>query len=215
MSLKSVYKIICYGKEIARKARRLGWLPGARYTNLRDLRGVESVGMIDVDWENYDFDRHLRAVKLHCPLFTVARDLDDVRRLSELKEQAQKLREYASWVIVVPKIRQFNVIRPSISHRRHVLGFSMPSGYGKTLTPTDQFLSAPVHLLGGRPLAQRQMAQSMDVVSFDCNSITIDAAFGKYFDGRGFQRHPRGGYVRCILESMRSINELWDDYRVS
>jgi hypothetical protein len=55
----------------------------------------------------------------------------------------------------------------------------------------------------------------MPVVSLDCNRFTLDAAFGDYFDGTGFRRHPAGGYERCLRESLRNIGALWHNYRHS
>ena len=52
------------------------------------------------------------------------------------------------------------------------------------------------------------------MVSMDCNRFTLDAAFGDYFDGETFRPHPRGGYRRCLRESLRNINALWDDYQL-
>jgi hypothetical protein len=53
---------MCHGKQTLRVAARLGWLPGARYTNLRDIKEFAEIGMIDIDWKNYDFRQHLNAV---------------------------------------------------------------------------------------------------------------------------------------------------------
>ena len=54
----------------------------------------------------------------------------------------------------------------------------------------------------------------MPVVSFDCNRFTLDAAFGDYFDGETFRPHPVGGYDRCIIDSVKSINKLWASYEL-
>jgi hypothetical protein len=52
----------------------------------------------------------------------------------------------------------------------------------------------------------------MRVVSFDCNRFTVDAAYGKFFDGGRFRRHPVGGYTRCLADSISNIDRLWHDY---
>jgi hypothetical protein len=69
-----------------------------------------------------------------------------------------------------------------------------------------------VHLLGGRPDVQRRLADAMNVVSVDCNRFTLDAAFGDYFDGEKFRPHPKGGYHRCLRDSILNINRLWETY---
>lgn len=55
-----------------------GWRPGARYTNLRDVRHVqfEEYGFLDIDWKNYCFDSHLAAAAKVRPFVTVARDIE-------------------------------------------------------------------------------------------------------------------------------------------
>jgi hypothetical protein len=52
----------------------------------------------------------------------------------------------------------------------------------------------------------------MPVVSIDCNRFTLDACFGDYFDGEIFRPHPRGGYIRCLTDSISNITDLWNDY---
>jgi hypothetical protein len=67
-------------------------------------------------------------------------------------------------------------------------------------------------LLGGRPDIQRKLAEEMKVISLDCNRFTYDARFGDYFDGEIFRPHPSGGYERCLRDSIKNINLLWEDY---
>ena len=59
-----------------------GWLPGARYTDSRDVRRFPRLGFLDIDWKNYDFRRHLDAAKLTTPIITVARDVEEKRDLT-------------------------------------------------------------------------------------------------------------------------------------
>ena len=40
----------------------------------------------------------------------------------------------------------------------------------------------------------------------------MDACYGDYFDGEIFRPHPQGGYERCLEDSIKNINALWDDY---
>jgi hypothetical protein len=121
------------------------------------------------------------------------------------------LAEYADTVIIVPKDPWLAEHLDELIPRQFILGFSVPSSYGGTLIPPDCF-RRPVHLLGGRPDLQRRLAERMSVISFDCNRFTLDAAFGDYFDGETFRPHPKGGYERCIRESIKNINALWEKY---
>src|ERR1044071_2114798 len=204
-------KFISHSRRAARIAARYGWLPGARYTNLRDVRTFDRLGFLDICWNNYSFTHHLAAARSTRPLYTVAQDV--VRRgdLTRILAEAAELSEYAEIVIIVPKdVRlgpELDVLIPS----QFVLGYSVPSPYGGTRIATRHF-RRPVHLLGGRPDTQRSLADLMPVISFDCNRFTLDAAYGKYFDGRRFRLHPKGGYDRCLRDSIKNITSLWENY---
>ena len=57
-----VLKFVVHSHRVLRIARRYGWLPGARYTNLRDVRKCDRVGFLDIEWRNYSFERRLSLV---------------------------------------------------------------------------------------------------------------------------------------------------------
>ncbi len=201
--------ITCHGRPVGRLALRCGWLPGARYTNLRDIRGFERVGLIDIAWKEYDFDRHLAAVELTRPLLTVAKDVQKLSELPRILDQAYELMQFANHVIVVPKDRH---LTEGLSQRIpscFLLGYSVPTRYGGTSIPLSSFRGRTVHLLGGRPDVQLMLAKELRVFSVDVNRFTLDAAFGDYFDGRTFKPHPVGGYVRCLRDSIRNITRCW------
>lgn len=206
-----VLKFVTHSKKAIEIARDQGWFPGARYTNLRDVRSFERLGFLDIEWRRYDFDRHLSAAKSTRPHVTVARD---IMRRSELNRVIQEAHELALWcdqVIVVPKDPKLSEGLNDLIPPQFVLGYSVPSKYGSTYIETKYF-TRPVHLLGGRPDKQRALADQMPVVSLDCNRFTLDAKFGDYFSGQGFERHPVGGYARCLTDSVRNINAIWNDY---
>lgn len=206
-----VAKYVTHSKRVLHIAARFGWSVGARYTNLRDVREFGRVGFLDIDWRNYNYQRHLDAVKATRPLLTVARDIERVSQLKEVLEQADELAQYARQVIVVPKDRRLATSLNRIP-AQYLLGFSVPTKYGKTVIRPAHFGSRRVHLLGGRPDTQRALADVMNVVSVDCNRFTLDATFGDYFDGSAFRPHPVGGYERCIADSLENINRLWRGY---
>lgn len=52
----------------------------------------------------------------------------------------------------------------------------------------------------------------LTVISIDCNRFTIDARYGKYFNGEKFAKHAVGGYDNCITDSLQSINKIWENY---
>jgi len=193
-------------------AMRHGWLPGARYSNLRDIRKFDRLGFLDIEWRDYNFGRHLSAARSTAPLVTVARDIDDLRNLNCTLDQAHELLRHAERVIVVPKDPRFSRRVEELIPHEFDLGFSVPTRYGGTCIPVTAF-SRSVHLLGGRPDVQRRLAKRLRVVSFDCNRFTLDAAFGDYFDGTTFRPHPVGGYDTCLEASVLNINKLWRGYK--
>lgn len=204
-------RFVAHSHRVLKIAKRFGWPPGARYTNLRDVRRFDRVGFIDIDWTNYSFKRHLQAVKDTQPMLTVAIDIIHPQQLQRVLEQAHELSLHCDRVVVVPKHSTLSDKLDSVIPKQFVLGYSVPSRYGGTTIPT-KFFRRQVHLLGGRPDIQRNLAETMSVTSIDCNRFTLDASFGDYFDGDKFRPHPLGGYDRCIRDSLRNINVLWKSY---
>jgi len=212
MGPREILKFVAHSATVLQIAVSHGWLPGARYTNLRDVKKFDRLGFLDIDWKNYDFIRHLEAVKLTRPLITVARDVEEKRDLRRVIDQAFRLLEWTTHVVVVPKdiALEKNLCRSIPAE--FLLGFSVPTRYGGTRLSPIAF-KRPVHLLGGRPDVQRKLADMMPVFSIDTNRFTLDAAFGDYFDGEIFRPHPIGGYRRCLDDSIRNITALWRGYR--
>lgn len=211
--VRTPYLITCHGRPVSRLAESLGWLPGARYTNLRDIRGANRVGLIDIEWVAYDFAKHLAAVQSTRPLLTVAKDIEKESELSRVIDQADELLRFAQNVILVPKDRRLAHNLEQRIPKRFILGYSVPTMYGRTALPLASFLGRAVHLLGGRPDTQLRLARQLEVFSVDVNRFTLDASFGDYFDGESFRPHPQGGYMRCIEDSIRNITKCWAHLR--
>jgi hypothetical protein len=211
-SAKRILKFVAHSATVLEIAVAHGWLPGARYTNMRDVRGFSRLGFLDIDWKRYDYTRHLETAMQWRPLVTIARDIEERRDLRRIIDQAYRLLEFARHVVVVPKdpllVSRLNSSIPA----EFLLGYSVPTRYGGTSLPPAAF-RRPVHLLGGRPDVQRQLAETMPVFSIDVNRFTLDAAFGDYFDGEIFRPHPIGGYRNCLTDSVRNITALWKNYR--
>jgi len=211
MRKSAVIKFVAHSRTVLSIALRHGWKPGARYTNLRDVRHLSALGFLDIDWQNYSFDRHLDAARRLKPLMTVARDVMDRGQLETILHEASLLAKHSKHVVVVPKDLRLKNSLDKVIPPEFVLGYSVPTRYGATQI-APQLFKGRVHLLGGRPDVQRRLADAMNVVSVDCNRFTLDAAFGDYFDGETFRPHPIGGYQRCLRDSILNINSLWETY---
>jgi hypothetical protein len=208
----AVLKFICHSYHVISQARQLGWLPGARYTNLRDVRKFDRLGFLDIDWKDYNYRIHLQATKDTRPMLTVARDIIDASELGRILDEAFELSQWAEAVVIVPKDLRLEPILPHAIPKNFLIGYSVPSGYGDTELPLTCFTTREVHLLGGHPARQRALGNWFRVVSLDCNRFTLDATFGDFFDGETFRPHPIGGYELCIRDSLLNINRLWDNY---
>lgn len=210
----SILKFVAHSRFVQSLAFRHGWLPAARYTNLRDVRSFERLGFLDIEWTNYNYKNHLFAARSMKPLITVARDIEYRKQLPYVLEQADELALYARYVIIVPKDPSMADCLPDIIPDRYLLGYSVPSKYGSTSLPLKSFFGRAIHLLGGRPDTQRNIANILNVVSLDCNRFTLDARYGDFFDGERFRPHPLGGYDRCLSDSMTNIESIWKSYKV-
>lgn len=155
MGRRKILKFVAHSATVLEIAVQHGWLPGARYTNLRDVRRFSRLGFLDIDWKNYDFRRHLEATKLTRPIITVARDIEEKRDLRRVIDQAYRLLEHAKYVIVVPKDPLLESRLCQAIPSEFILGFSVPTRYGGTKLSPRAF-RRPVHLLGGRPDVQER-----------------------------------------------------------
>jgi len=211
-----VLKFVAHSKKAILIAIANGWFPAARYTNLRDINTVpfQNVGFLDIDWKHYDFNKHLETAAATKPKLTVARDVESISELDSILKEAEELKRYSHMVAIVPKDIKMADNLEELIPNDFILAYSVPTKYGSTCLPTKCF-KRPVHLLGGRPDVQRNLAKELNVISFDCNRFTFDARYGDYFDGKIFRPHPKGGYDRCLKDSIKNINSLWNDYDCS
>src|SRR6266571_3660079 len=94
---QGVLKFVAHGRPTLKLVLSLGWRPAARYTNLRDVRGLhfEDHGFLDIHWKRYDFSRHLEAAAQFRPLITVARDVERACHLESVLKEAESLKCYA------------------------------------------------------------------------------------------------------------------------
>lgn len=207
-----VDKIVTHSRTVLEIAVRHDWMIGACYTNLRNINSFDNIHFIDIDWKNYNFQKHFDAVRLYRPKYTVARDWEKADDLTSILMQADRLLAYAEKVIVVPKVSEQKYKLLSLIPNYLMLGYSVPTRYGGTDIEPSFFGDRQVHLLGGRPEKQRELANQLNVISIDGNRFTLDAAYGDYFLDKKFVRHPLGGYKNCLTDSIRNIDKLWVNY---
>src|SRR5690242_19582730 len=121
----TVSRFVTHSHKVAGIAVRHGWLPGARYTNLRDIRRFDRIGFLDIEWRDYDFSRHLRAAAATAPMVTVARDILRCADLARVIDEAYELARFSQTVVIVPKARRLANAMEELVPSQFIFGFSV------------------------------------------------------------------------------------------
>jgi len=173
------------------------------------------VSFADLNWKKPDLDQHGAFVREHRPLFAVAPDVLKLDDLTATLRYAESLAEWADRVIIVPKA-------PGVMERLPrepwlVVGYSVPTKYGGTDLMMAELAGWSVHLLGGAPRRQFELAHYLDVVSADGNAAARAAEYGTVFDARTkrwqMSVEPRGADMpyRAFAKSCQQIAQMWRD----
>lgn len=210
-----------------------GFQLGVRSSDVRDLASYERwpVTFVDNEWHDYDHEAHLEIVAALRPKYATTRDYVTREQaeaagveyfdLDRILRWADDVGQYAENVIVIPKDRVLHEI-PDY----HVLGYSVPSSYGGTPIPIEEFAGRRVHLLGGSWKAQREMMDILgdDVVSIDFNYIWKLSRTGGFCYPSGklatieevIQAYPARAITTGLTLSLNFIaNALATDYSVA
>ncbi len=203
--------IYCAGGNIrlANIAIEEGFLYGARSDDVRSLR---CNGLIDVKWDNYNWQRHIELTATHRPKYAVAPDIMVMRQVPRALRLAERLAKYCHKVIVVPKIHGIIKYIPT----EYVIGVSVPSSYSGFLPDIEELSGREVHLLGGTPRLQRMLwlcyhLKDIIVTSCDSNSHSKASDFGCYWDGDRWCDKERLwiGKYGAFRKSCRGIISMW------
>lgn len=173
--------IYCAGgsRRFGEIARAEGFAYGCRSDHAPSYPPV----FVDLDWRKPDLDHHLGFVALHQPRLAVAPDVTDLGQLPATLRYAEQLARYVEKVILVPKVP--GMIERLPREPWLLLGYSVPTRYGGADgTLLWEWAGWPVHLLGGSPAAQLNLAHYLDVFSADGNAAQRAALRGVWFDGR-------------------------------
>ena len=113
---------------------------------------------------------YLSALAEHKPRMATVMDWERWDQLPEVLAWAEEAAAYIETVIVIPKVIGGIASLPRIIGGKGVrLGYSVPTAHGGTAVPIWEFGGWPVHLLGGSPHQQRQLAYYLEVISVDGN----------------------------------------------
>lgn len=180
-------------------AVKSGWLYGYQSKDnpckAHEIQKAHKPQFIDNNYFNFDWERHLAAIKLHRPKYCTVMDVMTKEQCQEsgvvfhqydqIIEWAEELSQYSENVIVIPKYDCISKIP-----EKFMLGYSVPTSHGGTPLPIQAFAGRRVHLLGGSPNKQIQFFERIpeSVVSLDNNYILKIANFGVAWCPDGKQR---------------------------
>lgn len=169
--------------EIAQKYKfRLGaQLPGTIYKGVHydDDRPLH---FADQNWEKPRYIRYIKALRKYRPYMASVLDIEEWRRLDEYLMRAEEISHYCQVVMLIPKVNGIIAELPrKINGKEIRLGYSVPTPFGGTTVPTEEFKGWPVHLLGSTCIKQKKLCGEMDVVSVDGNAHNGHANRGRFF----------------------------------
>ncbi len=132
------------------------------------------VTFIDVDWKNPNESLYFDRVRQIKPKIASVIDIQDQQTYQQSLFWADILIESVDHILFIPKIDVIAELPKYINGKEVILGYSVPSSYGKTDIPIDRFLSHRIHLLGGSPQVQMRLyAEYPDhMYSIDGNYFT-------------------------------------------
>lgn len=165
----------------------------------------------------------MNALREHKPKMATVLDLERDEQLGEVLSWAEEAAAVVEQVVVIPKaMGVIDAIPATIGGAAVVLGYSVPTSYGGTEVPVWEFGDRPVHLLGGSPHAQMDVAGYLNVVSCDGNMAHQQAHRCRFWSRK---KGPKGHWWQLSevsdyrgdgsnLEAFRlscvEIREAWD-----
>lgn len=124
----------------------------------------------DQDWRNPDRERYMQALTTHRPTIATVLDYEQPEQRDEVLSWAAEAAQFVDQVVIVPKATgTIEDLPRQINGARVVLGYSVPTKYAGTQVPLWEFKGWPVHLLGGSPQKQMELATYLHVTSADGN----------------------------------------------
>lgn len=201
---------------LAKEAIESGWLYGSQPHTI-----YYPIDFADLDFKRMDasgyLDKYKRFIKHNKPALAVTPDVTTPDGLPSTIQFAEQITQYVETVIIVPKVSGLILDMPKQIENIPVrLGYSVRTRYGGTTVPLWEFTEWPhgIHLLGGSPHRQLELANYLPVRSADCNYHQRLAWFGKWWCHRkyGFiEKDPRRKRAEQWFRiSCDNIREAWD-----
>jgi len=192
--------IFCADSNIryAEVALDAGWHYGAQLPNPSYFRPY----FIDQDWKNPDFEGYVAAASRYQPYLATVLDWERVEQWDEVMRWAEAVSPYVETVIVIPKVVGQTWRIPSLIGGKSVrLGYSVKTSWAGTPVPLSEFEDRPVHLLGGSPHEQLELAHKLNVVSVDQSIAQQMANRCAYWIPRPLWRHAKASHFVTLREA--------------
>lgn len=159
---------------------------------------------VDQDWHNPDYESYMTCLEQRRPALASVLDWERPDQLSEVLKWAETAAKFVTEaVIIIPKVPGGIGQLPRTINRKQVrLGFSTQvkkanSKFGGTAVPLREFDGWPVHILGGSPQKQYELAHK------GLKAHSID---GNYSRGRA---NKGMFYAPYIGQSVKSFNKYF------
>lgn len=176
----------------------------------------------DQDWKKPDRVAYMAALTQHKPRMATVLDLEREEQLPEVLSWAEEAAQWVQQVVIIPKVcGTIDAIPERIGTTAVVLGYSVPTAYGGTGVPVWEFGRRPVHLLGGSPQRQLELAGYLNVVSADGNMAAQQSRRCRFWSAsKGSRGHwvqlseigdtrTEGAHVECFRRSCLGIYQAW------
>jgi hypothetical protein len=140
----------------------------------------------DQNWKRPNRTAYMAALAAHRPTMASVLDWTDDVPLPEVLEWAEEAAQYVETVMIIPKVQGGVSRLPRVIGGKPVrLGYSVPTKYGGTELHLAEFVGWPVHLLGGSPNKQLDLAKYLNAVSADGNlPAKIAMRYAKFWQHR-------------------------------
>lgn len=124
----------------------------------------------DQNWKNPNRERYIAELKKHRPFMASVLDWESPDQLEEVLGWAEDAAQFVETVMIIPKVIGGIARLPRVIGGKVVrLGYSVPTRHGGTSVPVWEFYGWPIHLLGGNPHRQYEIARYINVISIDGN----------------------------------------------
>lgn len=132
---------------------------------------------VDQNWKNPNREKYMAELAKYTPYMATVLDYDSNTTHEEVMSWANEASQYVQVIVIIPKVwGTIDCIPHTINGKPVRLGYSVPTTHGGTDVPLSEFSNRPVHLLGGSPEDQIELAKFLNVKSIDNNYIQKMAA---------------------------------------